>query len=234
MSAICAIFDLDGTLVDSETLCNQAFLDLLPELNETIESLVQENRGKKLTSILARIERVLGKALPAEFEEQYRARVEILFDNDLKAVPGVAEMLDVVGIAKCVASSGPPQKIRQALKVAGIAEHFGDRLFSSYEVGAWKPDPGLFLHAAKVMGFAPSQCVVIEDSEVGVSAGLAAGMRVFQFLPQADDTAASGASPFSSMGQLPQLLANCEAGVQSAFEGPTSPPPAGPRPLPGR
>jgi HAD superfamily hydrolase (TIGR01509 family) len=230
MSAICAIFDLDGTLVDSEMLCNRAFLDLLPELSETVESLVQANRGKKLASILARIERVLEKALPADFEERYRARVASLFDSELTVVSGVREMLEAVGFAKCVASSGPPHKIRQALKVAGIAEHFGDRLFSSYEVGLWKPDPGLFLHAANAMGFAPSQCVVIEDSEVGVSAGIAAGMRVFQFLPHTDDTAASGASPFSSMSQLPDLLVGFETGVQQAVQGRTSPPSAGTRP----
>lgn len=48
---ICVIFDLDGTLVDSEGLCNQAFLDLLPQLSDTVESLIQRYRGKKLTSI---------------------------------------------------------------------------------------------------------------------------------------------------------------------------------------
>ncbi|MDP5009075.1 MAG: HAD-IA family hydrolase, partial [Glaciimonas sp.] len=48
-----------------------------------------------------------------------------------------------------------------------------------YEVGAWKPDPTLFLHAAQQMGVAPSRCVVVEDSVPGARAGIAAGMRVF-------------------------------------------------------
>ncbi|MDD2725122.1 MAG: HAD hydrolase-like protein, partial [Methylovulum sp.] len=56
MANICIIFDLDGTLVDSEGLCNQAFLDLLPQLNDTVESLIQRYRGKKLASILVDIE----------------------------------------------------------------------------------------------------------------------------------------------------------------------------------
>lgn len=224
MSDICVIFDLDGTLVDSETLCNQAFLDLLPQLDETVESLVRTNRGKKLASILAGIERALGEVLPSTFEEQYRARVAALFASDLEAVVGVREMLGTVDAEKCVASSGPPQKIRQALEVAGIARHFGDKIFSSYEVGAWKPDPGLFLHAAKAMGFAPNQCVVIEDSEVGVEAGLSAGMHVFQFLSHPDAAPVSHATPFSRMSHLPELLSRLRAGVQPMLppDGPAS------------
>lgn len=56
MTNICVIFDLDGTLVDSEGLCNQAFLDLLPQLNESVESLTLRYRGKKLAPILADLE----------------------------------------------------------------------------------------------------------------------------------------------------------------------------------
>jgi beta-phosphoglucomutase-like phosphatase (HAD superfamily) len=53
MASICVIFDLDGTLVDSEGLCNQDFLDLLPQLSDTAESLIQRYRGKKLAQIVA-------------------------------------------------------------------------------------------------------------------------------------------------------------------------------------
>lgn len=217
MSAICVIFDLDGTLVDSETLCNQAFLDLLPQLTVTVDSLVQANKGKKLASILVSIERALGRALPSTFEEEYRTRVADLFARNLAVVPGVKEMLDAVDAEKCVASSGPPQKIRQALEVAGIAQHFVGKVFSSYEVGAWKPDPGLFLHAADAMGFAPNQCAVIEDSEVGVEAGILAGMRVFQYVAHGGAAPASGAAPFSRMSQLPRLLARFAAKVQPSL-----------------
>jgi beta-phosphoglucomutase-like phosphatase (HAD superfamily) len=56
LTGICVIFDLDGTLVDSEGLCNQAFLDLLPQLSDAVESLIQRYRGKKLAPILADLE----------------------------------------------------------------------------------------------------------------------------------------------------------------------------------
>jgi beta-phosphoglucomutase-like phosphatase (HAD superfamily) len=70
------------------------------------------------------------------------------------------------------------------LSVTGLLPFFERNIFSSYEVGVWKPNPGLFLHAAKTLGVDPSQCVVIEDSLPGIQAGLAAGMSVFALQPE--------------------------------------------------
>jgi HAD superfamily hydrolase (TIGR01509 family) len=212
MPRICVIFDLDGTLVDSEGLCNQAFLDLLPQLNETVASLTQRYRGKKLAQILADLERRLCRKLPDAFEQQYRQRVAELFSYELKPMPGVFEMLDIMNFPKCIASSGPPLKIRQALQVSGLAPYFGNNLFSSYEVGSWKPEPGLFQYAAKAMGFVPSQCVVIEDSEVGIEAAAAAGMRAFQYVRNGETSSwrAGDAVLFDDMLQLPQLITHTQ------------------------
>jgi HAD superfamily hydrolase (TIGR01509 family) len=128
MTGICVIFDLDGTLVDSEGLCNQAFLDLLPQLNDTVESLIHRYRGKKLAPILADLG---GPSSPESarnaFEQHYRQHVSELFSRELKPMPGVLEMLEAVNFPKCIASSGPPAKIRQALQVSGLAPYFGDR-----------------------------------------------------------------------------------------------------------
>ena len=132
-----------------------------------MESLTQRYRGKKLAQIFTDLEGRLCQKLPDAFEQHYRQRVAELFSRELKPMPGVLEMLEVMNFPKCIASSGPPLKIRQALQVSGLAPHFGDSIFSSYEVGFWKPDPGLFQFAANAMGFMPSQCVVVEDSEVG-------------------------------------------------------------------
>lgn len=210
MTRICVIFDLDGTLVDSEGLCNQAFLDLLPQLSETVESLTQRYRGKKLTSILADLESCLCQKLPDEFEKHYRQRVAELFSRELKPMPGVIDMLEALNFSKCIASSGPPLKIRQALEVSGLASYFGDRIFSSYEVGSWKPEPGLFQFAANAMGFKPGQCVVIEDSEVGIEAAIAAGMKAFQYVRNGETSSCliGDEMSFDDMLQLPQLLAH--------------------------
>ncbi|WAK00399.1 HAD-IA family hydrolase [Methylobacter sp. YRD-M1] len=208
MTRICVIFDLDGTLVDSERLCNQAFLDLLPQLTDTVESLTQRYRGKKLAHIFSDLERHLCQNLPDNFEQHYRQRVADLFSRELKPMPGVIEMLEIMNFPKCIASSGPPLKIRQALEISGLAPYFGDNIFSSYEVGSWKPDPGLFQYAAKAMGFLPCQCVVIEDSEVGIEAAAAAGMKAFQYERNGETSLdqAADAESFDDMLKLPQLL----------------------------
>jgi len=220
MTGICVIFDLDGTLVDSEGLCNQAFLDLLPQLNETVESLTQRYRGKKLAPILADLESRLCHKLPDSFEQHYRQRVAELFSRELKPMPGVLEMLETTNFPKCIASSGPPLKIRQVLQVSGLASYFDENIFSSYEVGSWKPEPGLFQHAANAMGFMPGQCVVVEDSEVGIEAAAAAGMKAFRYVRN-DETTSSRIGdevPFDNMLQLPQLLAQFASNAQPIIQ----------------
>jgi HAD superfamily hydrolase (TIGR01509 family) len=219
MTNICMIFDLDGTLIDSEGLCNQAFLDLLPKMNETVESLIQRYRGKKLASILVDLESRLCETLPNTFEEDYRQRVAELFTHQLKPMPGVLEMLDATSFPRCIASSGPPLKIRQALQVSGLAGYFGDGIFSSYEIGSWKPEPDLFQYAASAMGYLPSQCVVVEDSDVGIKAAEAAGMKAFQYVPYGEAMSCQGGTPFDDMSQLPQLLAHFASNIRHSILG---------------
>ena len=208
---LCLIFDLDGTLVDSETLCNQAFLDLLPALDESTETLVKRVRGRKLSEILSDIEMRLGQTLSPDFEVSYRQRVAELFTSELKPIPGACDFLEHSTHARCIASSGPMDKINHALTVSGLAKYF-DHIFSSYDVGSWKPDRGLFLHAAQALQRSPAECIVIDDSSVGIVAAKAAGMRSLRFMPSggcADDTVKADAE-FSNIAQLPALLRQFE------------------------
>ncbi len=212
MSGICVIFDLDGTLVDSETLCNQAFIDLLPELDVAVETLVARYRGKKLALILADLESRLSRPLTSDFEIRYRARVAELFARSLRPTSGSQEMLSVIPHPFCLASSGPLTKIKQALQVSGLEPFFGSRVFSSYEINSWKPEPGLFLHAAVEMGFTAERCVVVEDSQVGLEAAAAAGMRALHYAPQGGEQTSRQFQSFSNMALLPALLRTmCDA-----------------------
>ncbi len=210
MAETCVIFDLDGTLVDSEILCNQAFVDLLPEINESAAQLVRRYRGKKLTVILSDLEKRIGRKLPGTFEVTYRECVSRLFAQSLKPMPGVVAMLESLDRPKCIASSGPPQKIEQALKVSGLASYFGSNLYSSYLVGSWKPEPGLFLHAAKNMGYAPTKCFVVEDSVVGIQAANTAGMTALHYVPHSTEKPEGKALVFGEMSGLPELIKSLE------------------------
>ena len=178
------IFDLDGTLVDSEKLCNQAFLDLIPELDLTVDQLVCRFRGSKLSVIMEGLSRLIGRPLPSDFEADYRIRVTELFESELRPMPNADEVLTRLDVPYCIASSGPPSKIHKALEVSGLGRYFDNNVFSSYDVRSWKPEPWLFLHAAHIMGFLPESCCVVEDSLPGIQGANAAGMRAFWYNPQ--------------------------------------------------
>ncbi|MCP3670020.1 MAG: HAD-IA family hydrolase [Gammaproteobacteria bacterium] len=175
----CIIFDCDGTLVDSEYLCNLGLEIKLRDygVESSAIELMGRFRGGKLATILEVIEAEHQIKLEEDFVSSYRALVDELFEKDLKPCEGVNAALTEIGLLKCVASGGPLEKVNKALSVSGLAEHFNGKIFSSYVVGSWKPDPGIFLHAAREMGFPPSECAVVEDSPVGVSAAKSAGMR---------------------------------------------------------
>ena len=108
----------------------------------------------------------------------------------------------------CVASNGPREKIALSLSITGLLSFFDGRIFSSYELQTWKPDPGLYLHAAGAMKVAPENCAVVEDSVLGVRAGLAAGMRVFAYAAAGDapEFHLPSVTSFEHMAELPRLL----------------------------
>jgi HAD superfamily hydrolase (TIGR01509 family) len=180
-TVLCLIFDLDGTLVDSEPLSSQAFLDLLPDLKSTTHELMLQYRGHKLADVFEDLSRRIGRTLPADFEVQYRNRVAALYDTRLVPMPGVVDMLEALEHPFCVASNGPPHKMAHGLRATGLAKFFGNNVFSSYDIGHWKPEPHLFLHSAACMGVEPDACVVVEDSESGLLAAEAAGMRAIHY-----------------------------------------------------
>lgn len=208
-SALCVIFDLDGTLVDSERLNGQAFLDLLPGLALTVEDLAREHGGRQLARVMDDLAQRLGHALPDGFEPAYRQRVAELFDSQLQATPGTADMLRRHAFARCVASSAPPAKIAQALRASGLQALFDPRhLYSAYDIGSWKPEPGIFLHAAQGMGRAPRDCLVVEDSAAGLAAADAAGMAALHYVPPGSPVAPSPRHPvLRHMADLPGHLA---------------------------
>ena len=152
----------------------------------------------------------LNKKLPANFETEFRKRSYEAFKTDLKPIIGVHELLNTIKIPIGVASSGPSEKIKLNLTTTNLIRFFGNNIFSSYEIGSWKPDPGIYLHAVKKMGFEPGECAVIEDSVVGVQAAKAGGFNVFGFAHGKNASAFKemGATVFSDMKELYHLLGN--------------------------
>lgn len=192
---------MDGTLIDSEATQCGAFLDLLPDLTLTAQELTRRYRGVQIERIVDDLTRNHNVTPGADFIPRFRAHVATLFEASRTAFPGVAEALEQIDLPICVASSAPREKIAIALRLTGLDGLFGDRLYSAYDLRAWKPDPAVFLAAARGMGFAPADCLVIEDSEVGLTAARAAAMRALHFTP--DDPRPGS---FSHWDQLPDLI----------------------------
>ena len=178
------IFDSDGTLVDSEVPA----MDVLHEmaialgLRLTRDEAHAQFRGVRMADIAAWI----GAQVPdkpadfeSEFTKKYRLTITQRFKENLSPMPGAVELLRNLEIPFGVATNGPREKVRLTLDLTGLLPFVGDRIFSAYDHGSFKPDPALFLLAARTLGQDPQHCAVVEDSISGLMAGVAAGMHVF-------------------------------------------------------
>jgi HAD superfamily hydrolase (TIGR01509 family) len=208
------IFDMDGTLVDSEPLANRVFFEKLQphglpaEVDEAC--LARDLTGLSLPSCYALLRERYGIALPDDFEDDLQAETYRRLHSDLRPIAGAPAMLDAVsGLQKCVASSSELDKITVSLQLCGLSHHFGSHIFSAQQVARGKPNPDLFFHAAAQMGgVTPGACAVVEDSLPGATAGLRAGMTVFAYRPEGDAAAfaALGCHVFRDMAELPGFL----------------------------
>jgi HAD superfamily hydrolase (TIGR01509 family) len=176
------IFDCDGVLIDSELLACRTVADCLAEdgIAVSSEEIVERYTGISWAGMVADLERRHGP-LAADFADRRRRRFWPLLEAELQPIPGVAAVLDTLNCKVCVGSSGRPDRIRYALTLVGLYERFHPHVFSAIEVARGKPAPDLFLHAAAQMGVAPANCLVIEDSPLGIAAARAAGMTALGF-----------------------------------------------------
>lgn len=188
------IFDMDGVLVDSEVLVGRIEAEMLAALGAPVPfaDIVRNFSGLSDATMAETLRRDWGVELPEGFDAERTARTYAAFATDLDVVPGIEGVLDTVtalGLPLALASSSAPDRIERSLALTGLGDHFSGHRYSAAMVDRGKPAPDLFLYAAARLGVDPSACVVVEDSPPGVSAGVAAGMRVIGF------TAASHCGP---------------------------------------
>jgi len=176
-----AIFDHDGVLVDSFDLHLESWLELgrktgLPFTHE----FIHDTFGMTNPSIF---QRLLGDAAPSPQEiarygdlkeECYRE----IARSQISLMPGVLELLDRLkerGVVLAIGSSAPLANLELTLDVCGVKEHF-TAISSLEDITHGKPNPEVFLVAARKAGIAPRRAMVFEDAVVGIQAAKAAGM----------------------------------------------------------
>jgi len=178
------IFDCNGVLVDSEPLAtsivSQEFMRAGFPL--TPDVVARYFTGRRPADMFAEVEIAARRKLPPNFADTVAGVILRRFRKELRATPHAEYALSWVRGPKCVASSSSHERIRVSLESAGLIRFFEPNLFSANDVGKGKPAPDLFLHVAGKLQVSPSECIVVEDSAVGVAAGVAAGMKVIGFV----------------------------------------------------
>lgn len=205
------IFDCDGVLVDSERIAVRVNIALGAELGWplTEAEVIERFIGRSSMSIGEQIAARLGQSVAAIWADRFDLAHREAVDAGLTAVDGINDALDEITQLTCVASSGTHEKMRHTLVRTGLYPRFEGRIFSATEVAHGKPAPDLFLHAAATMGVPPGACVVVEDSQYGVQAARAAGMRCFGYaggLTPAHRLEGPDTVVFDDMRKLPALL----------------------------
>jgi HAD superfamily hydrolase (TIGR01509 family) len=176
------IFDCDGVLVDSERLACEVDAEFLTRLGFPITAgtIAQRFIGASLRDMIGQIEAEHGRPLPPGFGPELTRLLLARFETDLQPIAGVGDAIRALPYPRCVASSSTPDRIAYSLRLTGLDKLFA-RLFSAVEVPRGKPAPDLFLYAAAEMDARPAECIVIEDSTLGVQGARAAGMAVIGF-----------------------------------------------------
>ena len=212
------IFDCDGVLVDSEPLSMKIDVEILAENGVVMSEAEAHQRfvGKTFAAMLDEIRRDFGVSFPADASEQKDLRLLQLYERELKVVEGIVPALEALMPQHfSVASNSPFDRVEAALRITHLTRFFGNRITTFEHVARGKPEPDVFIEAARRAGYAPGDCIVIEDSVTGVTAAHRAGCRVLGFtgthphpVEQAGKLLAAGAATtFRAMRDLPGLVA---------------------------
>jgi HAD superfamily hydrolase (TIGR01509 family) len=173
------IFDFDGVVADTELAANRILAEGLTRIGSptTTEEAIRLYMGRRWADCAPLMEARLGASLPAGFVVAQVAETHARVVAEVQAIPGIEGFLQrFAHVPRCIASSSRLDYIGQCLDRIALARWFEHR-FSAHDVARGKPHPDLFLKAAATLGVEPPDCVVIEDSPMGVRAGKAAGMR---------------------------------------------------------
>lgn len=206
------IFDLDGTLIDSESINNAVLAERLVArgLPVTVETVTRDYMGLSLKACYAAIEARYNVILGDDFHQELRLITFDRYATGLRPMPHVPETLARISLPKAVASNSEADKIHLSLSSTNLIRFFEPHLYSYEHVARGKPHPDLYEFAAARLGYPAALTAAVEDSLTGVRAARAAKLTTFAYLPHPTDDGQAmldlGAIVFDDMRHLPRLL----------------------------
>lgn len=188
------VFDMDGTLIDSERLYRTAVAGALAAMGLTAdEAFLHGLAGLAGAAVNGHIRARFGQDFPFEaFRTHYAPRRDALVGAGIPLKPGALAALAFVaarGLPAALATSSRRDTAAAHLRALGLAGRFA-AVIAREDAPRLKPFPDLYLAAAERLGVAPEDCLAVEDSAIGVEAALAAGMMTAMVPDAAPPTAA--------------------------------------------
>jgi len=203
------VFDLDGVLVDSEHVWDEARKELAAERGgRWHDQASRDMMGMSSLEWSRYMHDVIGlEDPPEEISAEVVQRLEEIYRRELPLIDGAVEAVERLAARwpLGLASSSNRELIDLVLELSGLAQNFRVTV-SSEEVARGKPAPDVYLEAARRLGVAPEGCAAIEDSENGIRSAKAAGMRVLAIpnpqFPPAEDALALADDVLDSLREL--------------------------------
>jgi HAD superfamily hydrolase (TIGR01509 family) len=203
------VFDLDGVLVDSEHVWDEARRALAAERGgRWNDRASRDMMGMSSLEWSRYMHDVIGlQESPEEISAEVVRRLQAIYREQLPLLPGAVEAVDRLAARwpLAVASSSNRELIDLVLELSGLESHFRVTV-SSEEVARGKPAPDVYLEAARRLGVEPGRCAAIEDSENGIRSAKAAGMCVLAIpnpqFPPADEALSQADDVLQSLDEL--------------------------------
>lgn len=174
------LFDMDGLVLDTEKLYVRFWMEAAKELGYPMT--YEQSLGMRSLNRIAgerKLKSYFGEDI--SYSEVRNKRIELMDDfvkkEGVAVKPGINELLDYLkekGIKTAIATSSPIERTEKYLSSVKLDKRF-DRLISCYMVKMGKPEPDVYLYAAKELGLKPENCMVLEDSPAGILAAYRAG-----------------------------------------------------------
>ena len=174
------IFDFDGVLVDSEILVIRAFCQYLGERNIIIaEKEFANYAGNKTIDVIGKLSSRFGIQDTHKFYNNIMIITRKIYNKELTTVIGAEKFLNKISQQKFIASNSWKERIVQGLKTVNLCQFFEEKnIFSFDMVKKSKPEPDVYLKVIENSDISPNETIIIEDSIVGVQAGVLANIKV--------------------------------------------------------